>query len=125
MSYLVLKHSHLLLAVVSISLFVYRFVLHLKASDKLQQKWLKIVPHIIDTFLLIFGVSMAVMASINPFQHHWLLAKLCLVVLYIVFGYIALKKATTTQGRIIAFSVAIMAVLSVVHLAMSKPLISL
>ena len=55
-----LKHLHIALAVLSISLFTYRFILTLMASKNLDRKWLKISPHVIDTFLLIAGISLAV-----------------------------------------------------------------
>ena len=59
------------LAVLSISLFTLRFIWTLANSVKLQAKWVKITPHIVDTFLLIIGVVMAVEYSINPIEQLW------------------------------------------------------
>jgi len=58
--YPMFKHLHMTLALVSLLLFIYRWSLALAGSDRLQQKWLKILPHINDTFLLLFGVLLAV-----------------------------------------------------------------
>ena len=52
MPYLALKHTHQLFAILSLVLFVVRAMLALKSNPTLQQKWLKIVPHVIDTCLL-------------------------------------------------------------------------
>lgn len=58
--YPLLKHLHMTLAIVSLLLFVYRWMLSLNASPRLQQRWLKIAPHVNDTFLLLFGVLLSV-----------------------------------------------------------------
>ena len=42
--YPMLKHLHMTLAIVSLLLFVYRWMLSLNASPRLQQRWLKIAP---------------------------------------------------------------------------------
>ncbi len=55
--YPMLKHLHMTLALVSLLLFAYRWSLALSGSARLQQKWLKILPHINDTFLLLLGGS--------------------------------------------------------------------
>ena len=71
-----LKHLHMTIADISILLFTFRFVLMLAQSKKLEAKWLKIAPHVIDTLLLVFGISLAVQLSLNPVEHTWLLEKI-------------------------------------------------
>ena len=50
--YMALKHSHMLFATLSILLLVVRFGLSFTSSTLLQSKFLKIVPHVIDTVVV-------------------------------------------------------------------------
>ena len=95
--YPMFKHLHMTLALVSLLLFIYRWSLALAGSDRLQQKWLKILPHINDTFLLLFGVLLAVTLQLSPGQQPWLMAKLMALVLYIGLGVMALKRPARAQ----------------------------
>jgi uncharacterized membrane protein SirB2 len=108
------------LAVLSISLFTLRFVWTLVNSSKLQAKWVKIAPHIIDTLLLTFGVVMAVQYAINPFEQLWLGEKLLAVVAYIFTGYFTLKLARNKPMQIIGYLGAIGWVMLIVRLAMTR-----
>ncbi|MCF3098293.1 SirB family protein [Aeromonas australiensis] len=95
--YLMFKHLHMTLALVSLLLFIYRWSLALAGSDRVQQKWLKILPHINDTFLLLFGVLLAVALQMSPGQQPWLMAKLIALALYIGLGVMALKRPARGQ----------------------------
>ncbi|MGL5845005.1 MAG: SirB2 family protein [Aeromonas veronii] len=95
--YPMFKHLHMTLALVSLLLFIYRWSLALAGSDRLQQKWLKTLPHINDTFLLLFGVLLAVALQLSPGQQPWLMAKLIALVLYIGLGVMALKRPARCQ----------------------------
>ncbi len=114
------KHLHMTLAVLSISLFTLRFIWTFANSSKLQAKWVKIAPHIIDTLLLIFGVVMAVQYSINPIEKLWLGEKLLAVVAYIFTGYFTLKLARNKPMQIIGYLGAMGWVMLIVRLAMSR-----
>ncbi|MFQ2195486.1 SirB2 family protein [Aeromonas jandaei] len=95
--YPMLKHLHMTLALVSLLLFAYRWSLALSGSARLQQKWLKILPHINDTFLLLLGVLLAVALQLSPGLQPWLLAKLIALALYIGLGVMALKRPARGQ----------------------------
>ena len=81
---------HFALAVLSVSGFVLRMSWKLTANDLLQAKPTKILPHIIDTLLLITGVIMALDLA-GGFGNSWLIAKLVALVAYIGFGVMALR----------------------------------
>ncbi|MGL5037685.1 MAG: SirB2 family protein [Aeromonas sp.] len=98
--YPMFKHLHMTLALISVLLFIYRWSLALAGSERLQQKWLKILPHINDTLLLVFGVLLAVMLQMSPSQQPWLMAKLIALVLYIGLGTMALKRPLRSQKLI-------------------------
>ena len=114
------KHLHMTLAVLSISLFTLRFAWTLANSAKLQAKWVKITPHVIDTFLFAIGVVMAVQYSMNPMEQLWLGEKLLALVAYIFTGYYTLKLARNKSMQIIGYLGAMGWVMLIVRLAMTR-----
>lgn len=57
----------------------------------------------IDTILLIAAILLTLILGQFPFVNAWLTVKLALLVLYIVLGSFALKRAKTQGGRALAF----------------------
>lgn len=108
------------IAAISIFLFVFRFVLTLLQSKKLSSKWLKISPHIVDTFLLVLGITLAVKLALNPVEQLWLAEKLFAVLAYIVTGYYALKMARNRFMQFVGFFGAMGWVMLIVRIAMTK-----
>jgi len=115
-----MKHLHMTLAAISIILFTYRFALTLLSSPQLDKKWLKISPHIIDTFLLLLGVGLAVKLAINPLEYLWLAEKILAIIFYIFTGYYTLKLARNRAMQIIGYLGAMGWVMLAVRVAMSK-----
>jgi uncharacterized membrane protein SirB2 len=115
-----LKHLHITLAVLSFTLFTYRFILTLIESNKLNRKWLKISPHVIDTFLLIAGVSLAVKLHLNPMEHMWLLEKIIALFAYFFTAYYTLKLARNKPMQILGFIGAAGWVMLIVRVAITK-----
>ncbi|MDX1398476.1 MAG: SirB2 family protein [Oceanospirillum sp.] len=100
--YAAFKHIHLLTVALSLGLFTLRGVWMLLDSDKLQKRWVKIVPHIIDTLLLVSAIGLMFQIQQYPFSDGWLTAKLLGLIAYIVIGTIALKRGKTKGTRVIA-----------------------
>jgi uncharacterized membrane protein SirB2 len=90
------------------------------ASKNLDRKWLKISPHVIDTFLLIVGISLAVKLNINPMEQLWLAEKILALFAYIFTGYYTLKLARNKPMQILGFLGALGWVMLIVRLAMSR-----
>lgn len=108
MSYMALKHAHMMFALISIVLFMLRAWIAVPSPARIKSKVLKVLPHIIDTLLLILGVWLAVMMKYNPMGNSpWLAAKIIGLVLYIIVGTIAIKRGKTTRQRLIATLAAI------------------
>lgn len=110
------------LAIVSILGFVLRSIWLFKGSQLLHKKPVKILPHIIDTFLLGSGVALMVITSQHPTMLNWLMLKLFLIITYIGFGIIAFKS-TVKSKQILFFSLAIASVVGVLYLARIKPIL--
>lgn len=100
--YMALKHSHMLFATLSVLLLIIRFGLSFTSSTWLQSKFLKIVPHVVDTLLLLSAGWLMMTLSQYPFTTPWLTEKLIGVTAYIALGFMALKGRTTPL-RIMCF----------------------
>lgn len=105
--YLPIKAIHISLALLSFSGFVVRGWWSIQRSPLLQQRWVKIAPHIIDTLLLATAISLMVILRQHPGNQAWLAAKLIALIFYIGFGTLAIKRATTSGGRALFFALAI------------------
>lgn len=120
MSYLALKHLHVLCVALTITSFSLRSLWMFQGSTLLQKKWVKIAPHIIDTILLGSAVGMLVVASMNPLQQPWLIAKIIGLVVYVLLGTVALKRGKTRKIRLFACAGSLMTVTYIVGVALSK-----
>lgn len=87
----------------SYSLFFLRGIWVLRDSPMMQQRWVKIAPHLIDTVLLTSAITLAVMLGISPLAAPWLAAKIAALLLYIVLGSIAIKRGKTRKIKLYAW----------------------
>ena len=94
-----IKSIHISLALMSLSGFLLRAYWMWFANPLLQHRVSRFLPHVIDSLLLLTGLYMVWSYRIYPTQHPWLAAKLSALLLYIVFGSLALKRAPTRRWR--------------------------
>jgi uncharacterized membrane protein SirB2 len=114
-----IKNLHLATIVLSLALFILRGAWMMAGSPMLQARWVRIVPHLIDTLLLASGIGLAVLIQQYPLVHGWLTAKLLALLLYIVLGTIALKRGKTRGQRIAAWIAALLVFGYMVAVAMA------
>lgn len=89
--YLAIKHIHLTFVILSLLAFFVRGIWLFMNSSMLNKKWVKILPHIISTILLISGIVLAVHLGMSPGSQPWLMAKIIGLVVYILLGVAAFK----------------------------------
>ncbi len=116
--YLALKHSHMLLAFLSVTLFVVRFIWLQRGSVMLSRRWVKITPHVIDTLLLLSALGILVL--IPWYGQAWLWQKLLLVLIYIGLGFITLKLAKSRLLQWLGFTLALLSIAAIVWMARTK-----
>ena len=116
----ILKHSHMLFAMISVALFTLRFALLMTKSDKRDARWLKIAPHVIDTILFVLGIVMMVQLSLYPGSVSWMTEKLLAVIAYIYTGCYTLKLARNNTMRVIGYLGAMGWVILIARIAMTK-----
>ena len=119
LDYTAIKVVHAGAAVLSISLFALRGAWMLRTPERLQQRWVRIVPHVIDTVLLASALWLAWQIGTDG-TRGWLWAKVVALLVYIVLGTIALKRGRTRGVRIVAFVTALATFGYIVSVAIAK-----
>ncbi|WP_442892264.1 SirB2 family protein [Cedecea sp. VD23] len=122
-TYFSLKYLHIFTVVISISLFVLRYWWQYRGSVMSGKRWVRIVPHVNDTLLLISGFALVMVTHFYPFtpQGTWLTEKLFGVIIYIALGYIALgKRPRSQQVRWFAFLLGLVVLYIIIKLATTK-----
>jgi len=120
LSYATLKAVHIASAATSLVLFVLRGAWMIGAPQRLKRRWVRIVPHVVDTVLLVSAIGLAVMIGNYPGTHGWLTAKVVGLIGYIVLGSIALKRGRTQRVRVAAFAAALAMFAYIVSVAITK-----
>lgn len=90
-------------------------------SNLLQSKPARILPHIIDTLLLLSAIALVVMSRQYPIVVGWVTIKIVLLVMYIVLGTLALKRGKTRQKRIGFLVASLLTVAAIFVVAAVKP----
>jgi len=104
---------------ISYSLFVLRGVWMLRASALLQQRWVKVVPHIVDSVLLLSAITLALQLSLSPLATPWLMTKIIALLLYILLGTLALKRGKTRTIRLLCWLSAQVVFIYIVSVALT------
>ena len=92
----------------------------LKDSSLLQQRWVKTIPHIVDTLLLVSAITLAVPMRLSPLEHPWLMAKIIALLVYIGFGMLALRFGRSKTIRLYAWLFGLVTIGYIVSVAFSK-----
>lgn len=118
MDYYAVKHVHLAAITASIALFVLRAGWMAWSPQRLAQRWVKVLPHLVDTVLLLSGVWLAF--QLGSGVRGWLPAKIVGLVVYIGLGMVALKRGRTRGVRVVAAVAAIVTFAWIVSVALTK-----
>jgi len=115
-----IKLVHITCATITILGFVLRSILKFTKPEKLERRWIKITPHVIDTFLLITAIMLVYQKSLYPLEQSWVLAKLVGLIIYIVLGMLTLRFSKTNAQAIPAFFAAVLCYTYIVSVAITK-----
>ena len=120
MSYYWIKVIHVSTVVFTAGFFALRFYWMLSFPHLLTRAWIRILSVSNDTLLLIAGITLAIKSHQYPFQASWLTAKLIALVLYIILGSLALKRAETRRARGICGILALICVGYIIAVALNR-----
>jgi uncharacterized membrane protein SirB2 len=115
---------HQSLAVISVSGFVLRGIGMWRDSPWLAARVTRVAPHIVDTLLLVTGVWLAWRLPAAALAG-WLPAKLAALLVYIGFGWLALRPGRPKAVRRACFVAALLAVAYLAGVALTRRAIPL
>ena len=102
-----IKAAHVGLVLASGGLFLLRGIALQAGQSWVMAAPLRYLSYAIDTLLLVAAVVLVVLLPGSVLAHGWLIAKLVLLVVYVVLGSIALKRGRTRRQRFFAFLAAL------------------
>jgi len=120
MNYLTIRAIHETAVALSVTGFFVRGLGALVGAQPLGGRWVKALPHAVDTVLLLSALTLAWMLRITPLSAPWLLAKVCGLLAYIALGMVALRPGLPTGVRLAAWIAALVTVAWIVSVAFTK-----
>ena len=119
-SYLAIKTLHVGCVALSGIGFVLRGMSLMFAPRWLALRWVRILPHVIDTILLASALGLVWLSAQYPFEQAWLTAKVMALIAYIVLGSIALKRGRSMPVRLGAWFAALAVFAYIVGVALAR-----
>jgi len=123
MAYALLKLIHVGTVYITFGLFLVRGIWMLLDSPRLQDRWVKVVPHLNDTLLLTAAIAMVVVGDLGLVDNPWLIAKIAGLLAYIGLGTMALKRGRTKSQRALWFVAALAVIGYIIAVAVTKQVI--
>ncbi len=118
--YYTIKHLHVTCVVLSAAGFLLRGLWMFTGSPLLQRRLTRVLPHVIDSLLLLSAIGLATMIGQYPFAAGWVTAKVFGLVAYILLGTVAIKRGRTPTVRAAAFVGALVVYAWIVSIAITK-----
>jgi len=83
------------------------------------QRWVKIVPHVVDTLLIVSAIALAINIHQYPFVDAWLTAKVIALLFYIMLGFVAFRYGRNKTVRLVAWIMAQLVLIYIVLVAIN------
>ena len=113
-----LKGFHVTLAYLTAVGFVLRGLWSVLDSPLRKERWVRVVPHVVDTLLLVLGVTLALNIGAS-LADPWLAAKMLALLAYIGLGVLAMR-APTRPLKVTGFVAALLALAYLFAVAYSR-----
>lgn len=113
-----IKLIHFIFILTSLASFISRIALSVIKPEILQNKIIKIAPHVIDTILLISGITLVLQGNWLEGEFGWIISKFILLLGYIILGVMAMRLGGAK--RWVAFLAAIACYVSIFIIAITK-----
>lgn len=118
--FLAILHLHVGSVILSGALFFARGLMRLRGLPLANHRALRIVSYVIDTVLLGAAILLTLIVRQYPLANAWLTVKVGMLLVYIVLGSLALKRARTAGTRLAAFLAALAAYGFIVSVALTR-----
>ena len=120
MSFATIKIIHIICMILTYILFSLRGIWMIQGSSLLKLRWVKILPHVIDTILLTSAITLVTMIQQYPGLNIWISAKIGALLLYILLGMMAFRFGKTQKIKIISWILAQIVFFYIVLVALTK-----
>jgi len=120
MSFATIKIIHIICMILSYTLFSLRGIWMIQGSSLLKLKWVKVLPHVIDTILLTSAITLVAMIQQYPGFNIWISVKIGALLLYILLGMMAFRFGKTRKIKIISWILAQIVFFYIVLVALTK-----
>ncbi len=117
---MLLKDIHLTCVALTFVSFSIRGIWMLSNSPCLQHNLTRVIPHVIDTILLLSGITLVIVIYQADFLQPWLITKVIALTIYIIFGSVALKYGKTRMLRITSLFCAWLVFFYIIAVAITK-----
>ena len=100
--------------------FLVRGSASFRGSTWTEGRLARTLPHVVDTILLVSGVTLAAMLHFNLANTPWLLSKILGLLLYIALGVVALRPRIELKIRRFAWALALVVLAWIASVAVLK-----
>ena len=114
------KTIHIACVALSFTGFFIRGIWMLMDSRLMKQVWVRIIPQLVDTALLVSAITLAFEFRLSPFEQPWLAAKIIALLAYIGIGLVALRFGRTRRVRLLAWLLGMLVFSYIVSVALNK-----
>ena len=115
-----LKYFHVACVIISGGGFFVRGLWMLRASPRLDARWVRVAPHIVDTLLLASAIGLVIATHQYPLVQGWVTAKIFGLLAYIGLGTVALRRGKTRAIRLASWIGAIATFGYIVSVALTR-----
>ena len=117
MSLLFLKYLHIVCVAASFGLFFLRGLWVMQSYPEPQEKWVRVLPHVVDAVLVLSAVVMLATSPLSSWPGDWLTVKLLLVVVYAMLTLFLFRAARGLATKILAWLLALLVLLFITTIA--------
>ena len=118
--YVIIRIIHSSCALLSVLGFAGRGYLKV-SKDEVPQKFVfKVLPHIVDTVLLVSAIVLVVMSGQYPFVSPWVTAKVLTLLVYITLGILLMRLKLEKAARVAIYALSLLCGGYMIMVAVSK-----
>lgn len=119
-SFVLLKHLHATCAGISFIGFFLRGLGKIRHAAFMQQRWVRIAPHLIDSTLLITAIAMVILSQQYPGATGWINAKIIGLLVYIGLGTVVIKANVSDRTRTMVWLAALITFIYIIGVAIKR-----
>ena len=108
--YLTLKTVHISLISISVIIFIATGLMMIMKNNFYRDKIFRYIPPTVDTLLLLSGIILMFITEQYLFLEPWITVKLLALLLYIIFGTIALNRVNNYKLQLLGFIMALITI---------------